>query len=365
MHRLFFALFLLSSVAVAQTKLNNLPAASTPLTGSELTYVLQGGVDNKTAVSTLWQTNIPLSQLASEPNGTVVGNCSGGAATPQACATLPTAAIPVFSGDCSSVGGSATLTCNTLGGHTSPYLLAQWGVPVILSSGTISTTPSASGGYTPSTTFTANPCVNGCYIYVMANAITGSNAAAPYYATCSSTSNCSLFNNALATGSLPTIVGSPTSFGTVAGGTSTITTATDFVLVSVSLPANSLGTNGALSITGMEWRNSNTNSISEKIWVGATAGTLTNTLATMSAASATFYGTCRTFRLMGVANALAAFPGTTNNSVCDNTNVNQTPSIFTNNFANQQYITFTGQLVTASTDYLQVIGHTMTVSYAP
>lgn len=89
------------------------------------------------------------------------------------------------------------------------------------------------------------------YVCLQNNVIASGVAAGCYYATCSSATLCTLFNNLYTGPAAPTVPASPTAFATTGPGAYTETTSA-VTLASVSIPANSLGTNGSIRLSA-EW----------------------------------------------------------------------------------------------------------------
>lgn len=118
------------------------------------------------------------------------------------------------------------------------------------------------------------------YVYAPVNAIAAATAAGVYYATCSLTTVCTLFNNTYTSGT-PAVPGSPTAFSTTGPGAYTQTVATEFSLITATLAANSLNVNGELDleITGSFPNNANSKSC---IWRfnGSSLGSYTGTTTT-------------------------------------------------------------------------------------
>lgn len=122
------------------------------------------------------------------------------------------------------------------------YILAQSAIPMILpSSGTIGNNGALSG-------LTALPATYAsCYMYFPANAIAAGVAAGLYYVVMSSTTAGTIYNNVYS-GEVPQIPASPTAFMTTGPGAYTQTTSSTITLESVTIPANTMGNNGAFRI---------------------------------------------------------------------------------------------------------------------
>ena len=256
-------------------------------------------------------------------------------------------------------------------GVASPFTLYRWGVPVVLpSSGTFTTTPSAASGLTLDTAIaslsTICSSVAGCYMYFPANAICtagncgggSSQAAGLYYAQCADTTHCRIFNNALTSG-VPTVVSSPTSFGTiVTSGHYTQTSNTDLTMLTLTIPANSMGANGSFDIDTRALRISNANTVTEKATFGGTNFT------TYSSASKQWYGFHRTVMNTGATNAQTMASGGLDVPT-DQAGINATPTFLTKDTTANQNVTLTLNLVTAATDWMVIFGGSVVVDYAP
>lgn len=94
-----------------------------------------------------------------------------------------------------------------------------------------------------------------CYLVLPANAISAGSSAGIYYATMSSTTVGTVFNNTYTSG-MPTIPASPTAFATTGPGAFTGNTSADTVLT-ISIPAGAMGANGSLRIVST-WAFNNT-----------------------------------------------------------------------------------------------------------
>ena len=235
----------------------------------------------------------------------------------------------------------------------------RWGIPVLLpSSGTFSTTPSA-GGLTLTTAITnlTSFCSTtvGCYMYFPVNTISGANAAGVYFTTCTSTTVCSVFNNILSSG-VPTTVSSPTSFGTVAGGGYTQTTAAELQLVSVSIPGNVIGLNGSMVLDAQYSRISNANTVVPQAVFSGQA------LVSVTTASTQWIGVHRTLHNQGAANSQFSQPGS---GATDETTLNAAPVPITVDTTTAQNLVFRCQLSTAATDWCMLTAGNVTVNYAP
>ena len=256
-------------------------------------------------------------------------------------------------------------------GAASPSTLYRWGVPVVLpSSGTFTTTPSAASGLTLDTAITSLATICsasvGCYMYFPANAICtatncgggSSQAAGLYYAQCADTTHCQVFNNVLSSG-VPTIVSSPTSFGTiVTTGHYTQTFNTDLTMLTLTIPANSMGANGSFDIDTRAQRIANANTVTEKATFGGTNFT------TYSSASKQWYGFHRTIMNVGATNAQTAASGGLDVPT-DQAGINALATLLAKDTTTNQSLTLTLNLVSAATDWIVIFGGSVTMSYAP
>jgi hypothetical protein len=122
-------------------------------------------------------------------------------------------------------------------------------MPFILpSSGTVS-----GGGSNVAATVTFTAALDltypNAYVYLPANAIFSGMAAGWYYATCSSTTVCTVYNNAYSSGN-PTVPSSPATFSTVTNGSYTQTTGSVIGGPTWTVPANQFGPYDGAEILG-------------------------------------------------------------------------------------------------------------------
>lgn len=180
---------------MADKKISQLTAASTPLAGTEVAPIVQGGTTVKATVDSF---------------------TSGRAITP------------------SSV---------TQNGKSVPYSILNNGIPFVLpSNGTVGNNGALSG---ITATNVAHPHA---YVWLPSNAISAGSASGWYYAQFSSTTAATLYNNTYTSGT-PTVPSSPTAFVTTGPGAYTQFTAADITAISIPLAANVISTAGSLDIT--------------------------------------------------------------------------------------------------------------------
>ncbi len=88
------------------------------------------------------------------------------------------------------------------------------------------------------------------YVYMPSGAIFSGSAAGWYYADFSSTSAATLYNNTYSAGT-PQIPASPTAFSTTGPGAYTQTSASNIASYVLSIPGNTIGSNGSIRISGL------------------------------------------------------------------------------------------------------------------
>lgn len=142
---------------------------------------------------------------------------------------------------------AASLLPSTAIKGLAPSILYAFGVPVILPS-------SGSIGNNGALTLTTNAMAawQNCYMFFPAGAIASGVPGVGgglYFVQMSSSSAGTIFNNQLTSGA-PFIPASPTAFVTTGPGAYTQTTATNIVLLTLPIPANSMGANGILNYEG-------------------------------------------------------------------------------------------------------------------
>jgi hypothetical protein len=116
---LLVALFLAPIAALAQQPgtVSTMPFASTPFSGSELIYVVQGGVSKKITTG-LFLANVPNPIIGNSVTGGTANYLLyvGGSALLAQTQRLLAVQFPVLTGDCTTPGGSLTITCTKTGG---------------------------------------------------------------------------------------------------------------------------------------------------------------------------------------------------------------------------------------------------------
>lgn len=170
---------------MADVKISGLPNATTPVAGTEVLPIVQGGQTRKVSVD----------------------NLTAGKAVSALSVTATTVS-------------ATTLTRN---GGSVPYLAHNLNIPFFLcSSGTMGNNGAVTGltALPFETSYGASP---NAYVYMPANAISAGSAAGWYYAVFSSPTACTLYNNVYTSG-VPTIPSSPTAFVTTGPGAFTQTT---------------------------------------------------------------------------------------------------------------------------------------------
>lgn len=180
---------------MADKKISQLPSATTPLAGTEVLPIVQGGTTDQVTVANL------------------------------------------------TAGRTVATQKVTQGGYSTPYNLVNCGIPMVLpSSGTVGNNGALSG-------ITAIPTgiiYPHAYVYMPANAISAGSAAGYYYAQFSSTTAATLYNNVYTSGT-PTVPSTPTAFVTTGPGAYTQNTAAETVAITVTIPGNTLGINGSIN----------------------------------------------------------------------------------------------------------------------
>jgi hypothetical protein len=110
------------------------------------------------------------------------------------------------------------------------------------------------------------------YVYLPAGAIVTASAAGFYYATFSSTTAATIFNNTYTPGTPATIPASPTAFATTGPGAFT-GVITEISMASVTIPGNSMGVNGATEAVSTWGMTSSVNNKTMRVKFGGTAVT--------------------------------------------------------------------------------------------
>jgi hypothetical protein len=88
------------------------------------------------------------------------------------------------------------------------------------------------------------------YVWMPSGAISAGSAAGWYYATFSSATAATVFNNTYTSGT-PAIPGSPTAFVTTGPGAYTQTTGSNIAAYTLAIPGNTIGVNGSIQIVGV------------------------------------------------------------------------------------------------------------------
>ncbi|MBV8649692.1 hypothetical protein [Paludibacterium sp.] len=218
---------------------------------------------------------------------------------------------------------------------TSPYILAQSAVPVILLSA--ATNISATGAITGLTALPYQP--SGIVrVYCFAQAGLAANL---YYATFSSTTACQLYLDAAAT-----ITPSGIAPSAYTSGTAQVT------LASVPIPGGSMGGNGALRVTYLVGRNAGgTSSVNHGFYVSGTEIASNISFSTANAGT----GVLKTLRNRGSQNIQVA-PGYSN----DGSPSASAPGRFNIDFSTDKVAQINGQLVSTA-DLLILEGYTFEV----
>lgn len=360
-----------------------------------------GGTPAAGAFTTLTSSSgIALGSLATQATNTVTGNATNGTAVPTALAvgTCSTAASalkwttntgfgcntaidattlgtttfaapgPIGSGT-PSTGAFTTLSSTsppTVNGVANQYVLAQWGIPVILpGGGTFTTTPSAASGLTLTTALpNTAACTStiGCYMYFPLGAICttcnagGNSAAGSYFTQCASTTLCSVFNNVLGTG-VPATVGAPTSFGTITtSGAYTQTVGSFVTLATISIPGNAMGANGNFGFEQLAARPNNAGTIMQQVKY---AGNIVGLNGLASVQSIALH---RIVQNIGFTGKQIADVGQT---PLEMSQINTAVQFTTVDTTTAQNLTFQGELITSATDWLVTFGGTVWVTNAP
>lgn len=169
-------------------------------------------------------------------------------------------------------------------------ILGQSGIPMVLAgSGSMGN----NGALTLTTALAA--IYASAYVYLPANAIVSGSAAGWYYATFSSTTAATVFNNTYSSGT-PAVPASPTAFVTTGPGayTGKSTTQTAY---NISIPGNTIGVNGGLRVhLGMTWTNTAASKTTQLVFGGTN---FANFAGTTTTSGELMYG----FKNRGVAGA--------------------------------------------------------------
>jgi hypothetical protein len=194
------------------------------------------------------------------------------------------------------------------------------------------------------------------YGYFPVNVISASTAVGVYYMQCESTTVCTVFNNKLTAGP-PVHISSPTAFSVTGTGAWTQTTATNLTMASITLPAGTMGANGAVKISTQNICVSDANAkLTPIAWGGGAGGTSSVT----TTAWAPFTRTIRNIDSASLqqmySNGAAA--------LTDETAVNVGYSQTAINTAADVIIAIQLRIATA-TDWIAVMNGTITANSAP
>lgn len=240
---------------MADVKISGLPSSTTPLAGTEVLPIVQGGTTKKVASDDLTVKNVRSNA------STGILQITGPSASSTRVMTTPDANFTIARTDAEQTfAGDQTLLNNlivtgsitTSGGYKVPYTLIETGIPFVLTSGSM-----GNNGALTLTTAVATAYPN-AYVYMPAGAIQVGSAAGWYYAVFSTTSAATIYNNTYSSGQ-PTIPASPTAFVTTGPGAFTFSTASSYSGVSVTLPANAMGINGSLEFIWTATANNSAN----------------------------------------------------------------------------------------------------------
>jgi hypothetical protein len=174
----------------------------------------------------------------------------------------------------STIGTGTFLTSDgiTFNSLNPTRLIAQSGIPLILpSSGTLSAVGALSGITALAATYP------NCWMFFPANAIATTSAAGMYFVQMSSTTAGTVFQNTFTSGS-PTIPAASALIPCTTASNYTTLTATNESVVTIPIPANSMGANGRIAL---RFGATNNNSAGAKqanvLWAGASLGGTSNT----------------------------------------------------------------------------------------
>jgi hypothetical protein len=279
-------------------------------------------------------------QLSATPGGTAINSSSTG--------TSVTVASYKF-GTCTAAVSTTVCTATISGGTLSTA--GAWANNVIWLSGSPTTNISAFSVPLPAAVLAH------VYFNLPVNVISAATAAGIYNATCATSTFCIVTNNALASG-LPTIPGSPTIFATTGTGAFSQSTSALNILT-LSIPANSLGANGSLVSDIFANRDSNANTVALQTFYGGVQ------TAQFSVVSVVWYGTHRTIRNLGATNSQVLYCATCVGAMTDATTNNNTSSTLTVDSTQAQNFVVKGASTTAATDWIFTLGGTIQANYAP
>ena len=215
---------------MADVKISGLPASTTPLAGTEVLPIVQGGQTKQVSVANL-TAGRPISATSLNITGVTFAN-------------LPlanTVSGQIYSVTDVGINGSLWQSNGTTWGLVNGKAsLYDSSIPFILpSSGTMGNNGALTVTTALQTTYT------NAYVYLPANAIVAGSAAGWYYAVFSSTTLATVYNNTYTSGT-PTIPASPTAFSTTGPGAYTQTTA-QITGITVPVIGNTFGLTGGLN----------------------------------------------------------------------------------------------------------------------
>ena len=231
---------------------------------------------------------------------------------------------------------------------TPAYVLSQAAIPMVLpSSGTVGANGALSG-------ITALPYATfpqPAYLYFPAGALYAGSVAGMYYASITSATTATVYNNLYASGA-PTIPATPTPIVAAGPGAYTQTISTDITLASVTVPGGSMGANGALRTTSMR----SVPAVASNKFVKTLFGGLDiSSSPNISGGTQVVYYDMRTIRNRGVQNSQVCISGWTSfgfdTSPFTRTTVNTSADV---------PVAFAGQLASAS-DFIILEGYTVEV----
>lgn len=288
--------------------------------------------------------------------GLFSGTCSattvlhgGGACGAVALGTDVSGALPIANG---GTGATSLAAAQTALG-VAP-LLYEWGTPAgIAPSGTMANNGVVTLGTALFTTF---PKI---WLWFPANAIFTGSTGAEYYVQCTTTTACTVFNNTLAAGTLPSAVpGTPTPFVTTGPGAYTQTINVLTPVVAPSIPGGTIGTNGAVRISTQVIVNNTAGGKSLLMTYGG------STIQFLTMTSQNWAGTQHTVRNLGNAASQIVISGGSGTAAIDTTLSGSTPQSLTINTASAVVVGLELPLGVA-TDWAIVLGGSIEILPAP
>jgi len=200
-----------------------------------------------------------------------------------------------------------------------------------------------------------------CYVYLPAGAIaTGipATGGAVYYAQFVSTTVGTVFNNVLS--GIPSLIGSPTLFATTSPGTGYAQSQLTQTLISINIPAGSMGNNGALIFDIPASSTDNSDTIPMTATFGGSL-VATNGGATSSGGSrGVFHRTIRNMASQGIQNMFPATAG----AVADSAASTMDPTFTLIDTTQAQTFAVTSRLFTSAMDYTVIYGGRIELDYA-